>query len=181
MPSFALLTENERAAVVAYVRGFITPDQRDQAGAPLPLGRDPWAINPAAGIEEGKKVYHAFAKCWGCHPGYETRAEIARFHVESKLPAPELRPNLYQGEARDSTWGAPIRAPDFLVDRIKTGLDVEGLTTVINAGVGGTAMPTWSGALTPQQLWGLAYYVRSLALMRGTPEAAALRRRLAAQ
>jgi hypothetical protein len=44
---------------------------------------------------------------------------------------------------------------------------------VIQAGVGGTAMPTWAGALQPTELWGLAYYVRSRALTRRHPGAPA--------
>jgi mono/diheme cytochrome c family protein len=178
MPSFALLSEQERAAVLAYVRGFIDADKRDAPGAALALGQDPWARNPAGGIAEGKKVYHAFAKCWACHPAYESPSEIARLTAESKLPAAELRPNLYESEVKDSQWGAPIRPPDFLVDRVKTGLEPDSLAQVINAGVGGTAMPTWAGALSAEQVWGLAYYVRSIALQRGTLDGRALRDRL---
>ncbi len=178
MPSFALLTDQERAAVLSYVRGFIDPSNRDPAGAPLSIGKDPWTRDPDGGINEGRKAYHAFAKCWSCHPAYESRSEIARLTAESNLPATELRPNLYESEAKESQWGAPIRPPDFLIDRIKTGLDLETLAMVINAGVGGTAMPTWAGALSPQQVWGIAHYVRSLALMRGTPEGSALKQRL---
>lgn len=178
MPSFALLSEQERAAVVAYLREFVAPAQREAPGAALAVGKDPWVDNPARGVAEGKKVYHAFAKCWACHPAYEPPSEIARLHVESKLPAAELRENLYESESKESQWGAPIRAPDFLYDRIKTGLDVANLATVINAGVGGTAMPTWSGALSTEQLWGIAHYVRSLALLRGTAEAKVLMQQL---
>jgi mono/diheme cytochrome c family protein len=85
---------------------------------------------------------------------------------------------LWESETKESQWGAPIRAPDFLYDSIKTGYDVANLATVINAGVGGTAMPTWSGALTAEQLWGISHYVRSLALLRGTPEAHQLKQKL---
>jgi mono/diheme cytochrome c family protein len=181
MPSFALLSEQERAAVIAYLREFVPPPQRESAGAALSIGKDPWADQPERGIAEGRKVYHAFAKCWACHPAYATAPEIAKFNDDSKLPAAELRPNLYESETKDSQWGAPIRAPDFLYDRIKTGLEVANLATVINAGVGGTAMPTWSGALSPEQLWGIAHYVRSLGLLRGTPEAKTLQQQLAGE
>jgi len=43
-----------------------------------------------------------------------------------------------------------------------------------------TAMPTWAGALESDQLWGLAYYVRSIAILRGTPEGKALKDKLLA-
>jgi mono/diheme cytochrome c family protein len=177
MPSFALLSENERAAVLAYLRGFVA-DQREAPGAAIALGRDPWTANPEGGIAEGKKVYHGFAKCWSCHPAYEPPSEIARLTAESKLPAAELRPDIFVSQISETQWGAPIRAPDFLLDRIKTGLAVDTLAQLIDAGVGGTAMPTWSSALTPEQVWGLAYYVRSLALERGTEEGRARKARL---
>jgi mono/diheme cytochrome c family protein len=178
MPSFALLSEQERAAVLAYVRGFADADKRDAPGAALSVGQDPWTRDPAGGIAEGAKVYHGFAKCWACHPAYAAPSEIARVTADAKMPPPELRPNVYESETKDSQWGTPIRPPDFLVDRVKTGLALDTLATVINAGVGGTAMPTWVGALQPAQVWGLAYYVRSLALQRGTAEGRALHEQL---
>jgi mono/diheme cytochrome c family protein len=178
MPSFQLLSDQERAAVVSYLRGFIDADKRDVAGAGLPFGQDPWTRDPAGGIAEGRKVYHGFAKCWSCHPAYDGAADISRFTLESKLPPPELRQDVYQPLMTESQWGAMIRPPDFLVDRVKTGLQLDTLAQVINAGVGGTAMPTWTGALQPPQIWGLAYYVRSLAVLRGTEEGRAARARL---
>jgi hypothetical protein len=39
-------------------------------------------------------------------------------------------------------------------------------------------MPTWKNVLPDPDLWAMAYYVRSLVALRGTPEAAALQRRL---
>lgn len=181
MPSFALLTEQERAAVVAYLKGFVADENREEPGAAPSPGKDPWASDVKGGIEEGRKTYHVVAQCWACHPAYEPVDEIKRLHTEAGAEAPNLRPNLYAGVAKESQWGAPIRAPDFLTDRIKTGLAPEDLARVVGAGVGGTAMPTWSGVLPPEQVWGIAYYVRSLALQRGTPEGKTLRQKLDAQ
>jgi mono/diheme cytochrome c family protein len=42
-------------------------------------------------------------------------------------------------------------------------------------------MPAWTGALPPADLWALARYVSSIAALRGTPAAKALRRRLSAE
>jgi mono/diheme cytochrome c family protein len=176
MPSFALLSAQERNAVVAYVKTF--SKKKLSPGRPPPLGGDPFARDPARGVAVGMAAYHATAKCWSCHPAYEPWPEIARLTVEAKLPEPEPAPDLYESHVKDSEWGTPIRPPDFLADRIKTGISVDGLAQVISAGVGGTAMPTWGGVLEDRQLWGLAYYVRSLALLRGTDKAAALRRTL---
>jgi mono/diheme cytochrome c family protein len=173
MPSFSLLSGQERAAVVAYLRRF--SKKKQFPGRPPAIGGDPFARDPARGVAVGKATYHATAKCWSCHQAYAPWPEISRFTVEANLPEPEPSPGLYESHVKDSEWGVPILPPDFLSDRIKTGTSVEGLVQVISAGVGGTAMPTWGGVLDDKQLWGLAYYVRSLALLRGTARATALR------
>lgn len=181
MPSFALLGDRERLAVISYIKTFNPEWKTAEPGGALAIGKDPWSDDPQGGIAEGKKIYHGLAKCWTCHPAYETPSEILRINAESKLPAPELRPNLYVSELKESDWGAPILPPDFLFDRIKNGSEEPVLVQVIAAGVGGTAMPMWSGALDAKQLWGLAHYVHSLALLRATPEGKALQSHLLSQ
>lgn len=167
MPTFRLLPEREKAAVVAYIKSFYPGWKEDGPGGALTAGKDPWTEDLAGGIAEGKKVYHGLAKCWSCHPAYASPEEIKKLTLDSELPEPDLRPNLYASELKESQWGTPILPPDFLRDRIKTGVEVEDIARVIASGVGGTAMPTWAGTLEPEQLWGLAHYVRSLALRRG--------------
>lgn len=174
MPAFPLLSNTEKEALVAYVRSF--RKKNEVPGDRLPLPRDPFANDPQAGVAAGEKAYHQFVKCWSCHPSYATPTEIQKWSGS----APLMRANGYDSETKDSEWGTPIRAPDFLEDRIKTGFGVEGLARAIGSGIGGTAMPAWGSMLKPDQLWGLAYYVRSLALKRGTPEAEALRKHLEA-
>ena len=176
MPSFALLTAKVRTAVVAYLKTFAKKHQNPGVG--VTIGSDPFLRDPESGIETGKAAYHAAARCWSCHPAYEPWPEIARLTVEAKLPAPEPAPDLYESHTKESEWGMPIRPPDFLSDRIKTGVDVGELARVIGSGVGGTAMPTWGGVLPDRQIWGLAHYVRSIALFRGTAKAEALRKTL---
>src|SRR5690606_2124960 len=105
------------------------------------------------------------------------RSAIQAIQEEEELPLSEFSADLYEPKLKDSKWGAPIKAPEFLHTRIKNGLEVETLTRIISAGVGGTAMPTWAGSLEPEQLWGIAYYVRFIALLRGTAEG----RKLAAE
>lgn len=179
MPAFPLLTSTEREALVAYVKTFRKKDEAP--GDRLLLSRDPFVNNPRAGVAAGEKVYHQFVKCWSCHPSYATPSELGRWAKEAGTSAPSLRPNAYDSETKDSEWGAPIRAPDFLEDRIKTGFGVEGLARAIGSGISGTAMPAWGSMLKPEQLWGLAYYVRDLSLKRGTPDATALRKHLEAE
>ena len=120
----------------------------------------------AGGIAAGKVAYYTVATCWSCHPAYESEADILQLFADAGLEPPSLRPNIREAETKESNWGAPIRAPDFLVDRIKTGFEVESVARVIASGVGGTAMPTWAGSLEQEQIWGIAYYVNDLALKR---------------
>lgn len=178
MPSFDLLSAREKSAVVAYVKSYYSGWKEDGQGGQISAGKDPWSDDPAAGRAEGRKVYHGLAKCWSCHPAYETPESIKQISVESSLPEPSLRENLYEGEVKDSQWGAPIKAPDFLIDRVKNGNDVNTIALVVASGVGGTAMPTWAGALEPEQIWGLAYYVQSIAALRATPKGKSLREEL---
>jgi len=175
MPSFSLLTEQERLAVVAYVREFVDPAKRKAPGATLPIPKNPWTKDPERGALVGKRVYHTQAKCWSCHPSYASSEEIAGFYRDAGIDKPELRADPTRSMVTETTWGAPVRAPDFWTDRVKTGIELESLVRVIQAGVGGTAMPTWAGALPPDELWGLAYYIRSLALESGTDAAVARR------
>lgn len=173
MPSFKLLSLEDRTAVVAYIKTFYKDWADDPPGGGISVGQDPWRDDPEAGIADGRKTYHVLAKCWSCHPAYISRAEIAKLHVEDDLAVPGLRDDLYESTEKDSNWGAPIRAPDFYWDRIKTGTEIANLTRVIASGVGGTAMPTWSGSIENEQLWGLGYYVHSLAKRRGSAGARA--------
>ncbi|MCC6554540.1 MAG: c-type cytochrome [Polyangiaceae bacterium] len=179
MPAWNLLPPDELAAIIAYIKTF-TPN-RKAPGAAVPIPPDPWAKKPGQGVEEGKRVYHGIAACMNCHPAYVTRAEIVEHQKAYDIKFAGFREGLYSSETKASDWGAPIRPPDFLADRVKSGSTKEDLVRVIAAGVGGTAMPSWGTSLTPKQLWGLAHYVESLAAMRGTPEGRALRSALATQ
>ncbi len=178
MPQFNLLSLEDKRAVVAFIKSFYSDWDEDPPGAGVTAGQDPWVGEEADALVAGRDAYHGIAKCWSCHPAYETRKVIRAIHEENELPLPGLRPNLYASETKDSQWGVPIRAPDFLRDRIKTGFEVTDIARVIAAGVGGTAMPTWAGSLEEEQLWGLAYYINSLALMRGTPKGFELKKKL---
>jgi mono/diheme cytochrome c family protein len=181
MPSFRLVPEEERRALVAYVRTFVTAPDPKGPGEPVVIGRDPYRTKPEKGVALGERLYHGLAECSSCHPAYATREAILQFRRSFDMTSTEFRDNMYASEAKPSDWGAPITPPDFLYDRVKTGTDRENLTRVIAAGIGGTAMPNWSGSLDGKQLWALAYYVETLASRRATPEGRALRAALEAQ
>lgn len=180
MPSFSLLSLDERRAIVAYLKTF-SPSWQKPPGAPVAIGPDPFRKKPEAAVAMGEALYHGLAACSSCHAAYVTRTRLREILAQFDIPFEGFRDNLYEPIAKDSEWGYPIRPPDFLFDRLKNGSAREDLVRTIAAGVGGTAMPAWGNALTNEQLWALAYYVESLVARRDTPEAAALRRSLEEQ
>ncbi len=179
MPSWNLLPKSEVDDIIEYIKTF-TPN-RKSPGAIVSIPQDPWAKSPEKGVAEGEKLYHGLAACMSCHPAYVTKPKVVESMKAYDVPFSTFREKPYDSETKDSEWGAPIRPPDFLVDPIKSGTAREDLVRVIATGVGGTAMPSWGATLTPKQLWGLAYYVESLAVMRGSKEAADLRQSLLTQ
>ena len=61
--------------------------------------------------------------------------------------------------------------PDFTrveLRSIRPDHQFEDLYRVIASGVGGTAMPTWRGALPEEDLWSLVHFVNSLVKLKGT-------------
>jgi cytochrome c oxidase cbb3-type subunit I/II len=181
MPAWELLPLDEQQALVTYIRRFYPDAAKDPPAAAPALPADPWYGQDKKGIAEGERLYHGFAACYSCHPAYVTKPKIVEHAASYKQPVTGFRDALYEAEAKDSDWGAPIKPPDFLFDEVKFARTREDLAQVIGTGVGGTAMPSWGTGLTPEQLWGLAYYVDSLIALRATPAATALRRSHLAQ
>ncbi len=169
-------------------------------------GRDSQAIQRG---KEVYHVAVGGAGCSGCHAAYATRQEISEMTKKATgEPVTEFPPDMYSPSLRESeyplavddkgeiTQAYKILPPDFLVQKVKTaypvGTMVDGkpytaeaqrqdLYRTIGAGIGGAAMPQWKGALPEDSLWALVYYVQTLAAMRDTPAAEALRRKLDGQ
>src|SRR5262249_54916601 len=160
---WSLLAEDDKRAVVAYLKTFSDVWQKAKPSAPVAIKADPFRKKPEAGIAEGERLYHGLAACVSCHAAYLPKKKIIEAMAASEVPFSGFRPDLYESVEKESDWGAPIKPPNFLVDRIKSARTKDDLVRVIAAGVGGTAMPSWAGSLTNEQLWGLAYYVDSIA------------------
>ena len=81
----------------------------------------------------------------------------------------EMRADLYFPVAKDSDYGVKILPPDFTFNELRGGETLEDIYRAVAAGIGGTAMPTWKNVLPDPDLWAMAYYVRWLVALRGTP------------
>lgn len=180
MPAFPFIPHDEQKAIVKYIRTFYTGKPKAPGGI-VAIPKDPYMDDPLKGVEYGKEMYHGLAACSSCHPAYATKPEIVDAVESFDMTFQGFRDDLYQSVVKDSDWGAPIKPPDFLYDRIKTGNDVRDIVLVIATGIGGTAMPNWAATLNKKQLWSLAYYVQHVAKMRGLPAGRQLQQELANQ
>ena len=71
-----------------------------------------------------------------------------------------------------------VRLPSTVHDRPEAEVITDDTTTrdlyrTIASGIGGANMPTWKGALTEQEIWGLVYYTKSLIAMNNPADAQA--------
>jgi mono/diheme cytochrome c family protein len=166
MPAWPLVPEQERKAMIDYLKTFSPRWQEASPGVAIPVAEDPYRGDPAEikkAIARGEIVYHAVTTCWQCHPGYVTPERFAEIYTALKRKAPPVREGFDKPVLKPDGWGQPLMPTEFKSDRIKTGLEMNNLFLVIAAGIGGTAMPSWKDSIPDEDIWALAYYVRSLA------------------
>ncbi len=169
--------------LIQYVKSFSPRWRAEIPGVQIVLSPDPWLDREQAAIERGKRVYHGLAQCAvACHPAYVTRAEIFAFTQElTRMRIEEFRANLYAPVPKPSDYGFGIVPTDFTFNPLRAGDSTAEIARTVAAGIGGTAMPTWKDVLPDIDLWAIAHYVRSLVLLRNTPESDALHQRLLTQ
>ena len=183
--------EAELPAILQYIKTFAPPGQSwkdpDEAlGERIVPPPDPFAGKKEEAIAEGKKVYHAAATCWSCHPAFATKKEIYAASVELGKPITDFRKDLYFPEAKEADYAVEgkkmkILPPDFTFMPVRSVRSAADLFRLIGAGIPGTAMPQWSGSLADDKIWAMAHYVESLIAIRNTPAADALRKELMSQ
>jgi len=136
-----LLPADDRWAVVSYVKTFAPEFESEGAGKPVDLGPEPEFT--AEAIAHGKTVF-AKAKCAQCHGkrGYGD-GPSAKGMIDS--------------------FGNPISPRNFhKAPAFKRGHTLEDIALTIHTGNNGTPMPAYDEALTPEEIWDLAAYVKSL-------------------
>ena len=173
----------ELDALIQFIKALSPRWQTETPGDPIVMTKDPWTGRDAAAIDRGKRVYHGMAQCAvACHPAYATRQEIFDFtHELSQMRLEEFRADLYEGVPKPSDYGVMILPPDFTFQPLRAGETVPDIARSIASGIGGTAMPTWKNVLPDSDLWAMAYYVRSLVVLRDTAGAGELRAGLVGQ
>jgi mono/diheme cytochrome c family protein len=179
------ISDERLDAVIQYIKTFSErwQDEYEEVGEAIVPDDDPYGPERRAeAVETGKKLYHALAQCNSCHPSYIPYDEIYQAGVElTGYGKTDLDERIYTTQLKDSDYGNRLQPPDFTFHQVRAGEDVKSLFRTIASGIGGTAMPTWKGSLPDDQIWALAYYVRSLIDMRGTDAALELKERLRSQ
>lgn len=151
------LSDVELGAVLQYLKTFSPRWQKEVPGRLVEPSPDPFGPRRvAAAVQLGDKVFHQTAQCARCHETRELK------ETEFCL---RWKPGWRSLEERECA--VPVRElpPDLACDPLRTiraGHELVDLYRIIAAGIGGTGMPTWKGALPEDQLWALAYYIRDL-------------------
>ena len=153
-----LLSEEDRWALVAYLKTFSDKFERFGPGTSVDLGAEPAAITEEM-IANGREIFEK-AQCAKCHgdTGYGDGPSSLTL-VDAFGNA--IPPRNYH------------KAADF-----KRGHTLRDIALTIHTGNNGTPMPAFDDALTEDETWNLAAYIVSLAETRfaggGEPAAAVL-------
>jgi mono/diheme cytochrome c family protein len=153
------LADEDLETIIAYVKSLSPRFRREPAGRPISIPPDPWRGRAQQAIARGERVYHSVARCWACHPAYESPAQLAN---ELAVEIPGLRASLDESVVQIAADGSRLLPPDFAQAALKAGDAPSDVYRTIAAGLGGTAMPAWDGVLASSDLWALTYYVRGL-------------------
>jgi len=134
------LSENDRRAVIQYIKTFSSRFGEEKAGLPINVAPAPEKSQEL--LQLGKQLY-ADAGCSDCH-GTEGRGD-----------GPSST------ELKDD-WSWPIRPTDLTWLPLKRGSDSTEKYRTIVTGISGTPMPSFADSLHSRQVWALVYYLESL-------------------
>jgi mono/diheme cytochrome c family protein len=141
MPSWNPLTREQRADLVAYIKGFSQRFREEQPDAPLEIPAEP-PTSPDS-VKRGAELFQN-TNCWSCH-GKEGRG-----NGPSALTLTDSK-------------GYPITPFDFSSGtHFKCGQSNRDLFRDLLTGLDGTPMPSLMGALKTDQIWDLVHYIQTL-------------------
>jgi cytochrome c oxidase cbb3-type subunit 2 len=150
MPEWSLLTEGERWAVIAYVKGFYPEWSSRGAGTPIFVPQAPATLGSPESVARGRQLYELL-ECSTCH-GNDGRGDGPSV---ATIPA--------------DAWGNPQHPADFTKGRLKSGAAPEDVYRTFMTGLNGTAMPSYfeifaepNEEIREGDTWNLVSYVLSL-------------------
>lgn len=160
------LQRNQVQDIVQYLKTLSPPEQgwRDiyaEVHDVVDIGADPFAGDPAAGVDKGREVYHEIG-CNSCHPGYVDGA--AFLALTGKEPRTDFSyPKILPDSAYEvQGYAVSILPPDFTWHTVRRGRTADQIARTIASGIGGAGMPQWKGSIPDEDIWAMGHYVRSL-------------------
>lgn len=143
MPSWALLPERQRLAVIQYIKTFSERWKEEKPGTPIAISEVPEYVGTPESIAKGKQIYKD-VKCWECH-GEEGKGDGPA--------APTLKDD----------FGRPIKAFNFTLGVLKGGPTIKDIYRTFTTGLDGTPMPSFADALPKDEdRWHLVSYILQL-------------------
>ena len=171
------VSEQRLRDILQYVKSLSPEDSgwRDptnEIGDVIYTPDDPWQGKEQQAVAAGAEAYHK-RQCWSCHPAYVTEEQLNA--LRGIYAATAYDATLTYGKLKkDSSYEVlgyhvAIPAPDFTWHVLRYGRDAREVFQTIAAGIGGAGMPTWGrtgpdakGAVSDEEIWAIAHYVRHL-------------------
>jgi len=149
MPSWATLTAQNRADLIAFIKTFSARWVTEKPGDPLQIPAEP-ALTVAS-IKHGGELFQKL-ECWKCH-GQEGRGDGPSASTLT--------------DSNDQ----PIRPYNFTSDnRSKCGKTNQDVYKIFMTGLDGTPMPSFADVIKPEDAWDLVHYLRTLQVNNPSPE-----------
>jgi mono/diheme cytochrome c family protein len=174
------VSDKQVYAVTQYIKTFAPQvwEAKDRTvGTKIELSPNPYVASTTFAINKGKEVYHVTGQCQSCHRAYVTKAELSDLNKKvSGAPLTEFDSEMYKMKLQTSEYYyhdsnerlVKFLPPDFTWHEIRSGSTVDEIAMRLAAGVTGTGMPMWKGVLTDEEIWAVAYYVKSLSELKNT-------------
>jgi mono/diheme cytochrome c family protein len=149
MPSWATLTAQNRADLVAFIKTFSARWVTEKPGEPIQVPAEPKLT--VESIKHGGELFQKL-ECWKCH-GQEGRGDGPSASTLT--------------DSNDQ----PIRPYNFTSsNRSKCGRTNSDLYRIFMTGLDGTPMPSFADVVKPEEAWDLVHYLRTLQVNNTSPE-----------
>jgi mono/diheme cytochrome c family protein len=141
MPPWNVLTNQERADLVAWIKHYSPRWQTEKSGPPLVVPPEPEVT--AERVKAGQEVYSR-VQCWKCHGVTGEANGPSASTLQDDLGHAILPYNFSEG------------------GRFKCGVTDGDLYKIFMTGLDGTPMPSYSDNIKPEEAWDLVFYLRTL-------------------
>lgn len=143
MPSWTPLLRQERVDLVAYIKTFAPEFREEKPGTPVSIPPEPPPTPDS--VKHGAELFQTM-NCGLCH------GKDGRGHGPSAASLTDSK-------------GYPITPFDFTSGpQFKCGSTNRDMFRDLLTGLDGTPMPSFASAMSPDQMWDVVHYIRTLSM-----------------